>query len=76
MNIILPRPRAHQMKKFAKMQWIIPPNLNRPRDKNDDCIGIGGWLNIGSFDGMFDGTDGFEFGDDLGGALDLLSFEC
>eukprot|EP00578_Thalassiosira_sp_NH16_P009912 CAMPEP_0181117224 /NCGR_PEP_ID=MMETSP1071-20121207/22392_1 /TAXON_ID=35127 /ORGANISM="Thalassiosira sp., Strain NH16" /LENGTH=83 /DNA_ID=CAMNT_0023201565 /DNA_START=414 /DNA_END=665 /DNA_ORIENTATION=+ len=75
MDIILPGTRPHQMKEFAKVQRIIPPDLDGPRDEDDNGIGIRGRLDVGRLDGVLYGPHGFELCDDGGRSLDLLSLE-
>ncbi len=50
MHVVLSRRRSDQMKEFTKMQWIVSSNFDSPGNKNDDCVGIGRGLDVGSFD--------------------------
>ncbi|KAL7553140.1 hypothetical protein ACHAWF_016405 [Thalassiosira exigua] len=63
------------MKELAEVQRIVAPDLDRPRDEDNDRVRIRRRLDVGRFDAVTDLSDGFELVHDGGGALDLLPLE-
>ena len=63
------------MEEFAKVERIIPTDLDRAGNEDDDGIRIGGGLDVRGLDGVRDAPDGAELLDDGGGAPNLLPLE-
>ena len=76
MDIVLAGARTHQLKEFTKMQWISSIDLDTPRDKDHQSIGIMGGLNVHALDGVMDLSHTLQLVEDILCPLELLALEC
>ena len=66
----------HKLEHFAKVQWIVASDLDRPSYKQNDRRFPGRWLNIQGLDDMLDLADALKLVHDRLLPSNLRAFEC